>query len=78
MKNFDDFLKDNPDLIQIDRQPYWAKTLERKEQFKIAVEKVELGYPRKAVIKWLQDECKWTIAFKTISDYIGENVKQET
>ena len=55
------------------RKPYYEKTEERLAQWTLALEKIEEGYPRKVVIKWLQQECNWSLAFKTISDYIGDH-----
>lgn len=76
MQKFEDYLKNNPELLEKTKKSYWEKTPERTEQFNIAIEKVEQGYPRKAVISWLQDICGWKVAYKTISDYIGEYVKE--
>jgi hypothetical protein len=74
---FEKFLAENPKLLEKSRKPYWEKTPERQEQFKIALEKVEEGYPRKAVIEWLITECNWTLNYKTISDYIGKHTDEQ-
>jgi len=71
-KAFEEFLKNNPELLESTRKPYFEKTPERQEQFKIALEKLAEGYPRKVIVKWLQESCGWSLAFKTISDYLGE------
>tara|TARA_Y100000004_G_scaffold193651_1_gene256584 strand:- start:859 stop:1095 length:237 start_codon:yes stop_codon:yes gene_type:complete len=77
MKNFDEYIAKNPNLLDNPKKNYYQKSEIRTEQFNIALEKVQQGFPRKAVINWLIDECKWEIAYKTISDYIGEYVKEE-
>jgi|TARA_A100001011_G_C14146579_1_gene772141 hypothetical protein len=76
---FEKFLAENPELLEKarSRKPYWEQTPERQEQFKIAIEKIQEGYPRRAVIEWLIQECHWTLAFKTISDYLGDNLDEE-
>ena len=74
---FEEFLKNNPELLEKSRKPYYQKTPEREEQFKVALEKVEEGFPRRVVIKWLKESCGWTVADKTISDYLYEHGQTE-
>ena len=69
---FEEFLKNNPDLLESSRKPYFKKDLEREKQFNVALEKYNEGYPRKVIIKWLKVSCGWSLAEKTISDYLGE------
>jgi hypothetical protein len=71
---FEKFVKDNPEMMERTRKPYYEKTEERIAQWTLALEKIDEGYPRKVVIKWLQQECEWDLAYKTISDYIGNHI----
>lgn len=69
---FEQFLKNNPDLLESSRKPYWQKDPVREKEFAVALEKYKEGYPRKAIVKWLKQSCGWSLAEKTISDYIGD------
>lgn len=69
---FEEFLKNNPELLESARKPYFKKNQEREKQFDIALQKYKEGYPRKVIIKWLKISCGWSLADKTISDYIGD------
>mgnify|MGYP001283138008 CR=1 FL=1 len=69
---FEQFLKNNPELLDSSRKPYFKKNPEREKEFVIALQKYKEGYPRKAIVKWLKESCGWSLAEKTISDYIGD------
>lgn len=77
MKSFEEYIKNNPEILENNpNKAYYAQTPERQEQFTTAVEKLNMGFPRQAIIKWLQNECGWTIAPKTISDYLGQHAEK--
>ena len=44
---FEEFLKNNPDLLESSRKPYFKKDPEREKQFNVALEKYNEGYLEK-------------------------------
>ena len=47
---FEKFVKDNPEMMERTRKPYYEKTEDRLAQWTLALEKIDEGYPRKVVI----------------------------